>query len=196
MPNICNFSVRVTGPKKGIDRFIQAAQTDYHVGEPNEPEHFWRVFDFYVDSLEDLNNGLWQLQAFGDCACSVHTCFTESGYQRSWVNQQTSTHNGITIERICIEEGLIVEFFSDEIGMGFAEHIIYVIEELHLDETYDYTECDYEMDLDELNERSGNNWSQEQWDEYFKKEDYYICCDCDWQYTDHLKLLEEYGYEY
>ena len=58
MPNYCNFSCRITGPKKGIDRFIQAAQTDYTVGEPNEPEHFWRVFEFYLGDYEEINNGI------------------------------------------------------------------------------------------------------------------------------------------
>lgn len=195
MPNICNFSCMVTGPKKGIDRFIQAAQTDYSVGNLNEPEHFWRVFNFYEDSLKDLGNDIWQLQASGDCAWSVHTCFTESGYQAQW-NKSKSKHNGITIEQLCTKEKLIIEFFSDEIGMGFAEHIINVVNHLYLDETYDYTECDVEMELEELNERSGNNWTQEQWNEYFKKEDYYICCECDWKFADHLKLLEDYIYEY
>lgn len=192
MPNYCYFTCLITGPKKGIDRFIQAAQTDYHVGEPNEPEHFWRVFEFDVNTIKDLGHGLYQARATGDCAWSVHTCFTEGGYQRNWKDQG----NGTTIERMCAKEGLVVEFYSDEIGMGFSEHIIYVVKDLHLDHDADYTECDSEMDLEELNERSGLNWTQEQWDEYFKKEDYYICCEHNWEFSDHLKLLEEYGYEY
>lgn len=197
MPNYCNYICRITGPKKGIDRFISAAQTDYHVGEPNEPEHFWRVFDFNIDTYKKIDEGLYQLTAGGYCAWSVHSCFMEDGYQRTWNsndpkwNPQQIPHNGITIEMISAQEDLVVEFYSDEIGMCFSEHIIVICGNVYTDDTVDYTECDYEMDWEECNERSGNNWTEEQWQEYFKKEDYYICCTHDWEFTDHVKYFKE-----
>jgi hypothetical protein len=193
MPNYCNFSCRITGPKKGIDRFIQAAQTNYTVGESNEPEHFWRVFEFYLGDYKEITNNVYQLDASGYCAWSVHTCFMQDGYQRSWsnptYNPRNLTHNGITVEQISKEENLVVEFYSDE--TDFSEHIIIVNGGVYTDDTVDYTECDYEMDWEECNERSGNNWTEEQWKEYFKKEDYYICCEHNWEYADHTKLLKE-----
>lgn len=197
MPNYCNFSCRITGPKKGIDRFISAAQTNYHVGEENEPEHFWRVFEFYVDDYEKITDGIYQLTANGYCAWSVHTCFMEDGYQRYWIsndpvyNPQQIKANGITIEMISDQEDLIVEFYSDEIGMGFSEHIIVICGNVYTDDVVDYTECDYEMDWEECNERSGNNWTEEQWKEYFQKEDYYICCEHNWEFSDHIKYYKE-----
>lgn len=200
MPNYCDFSCRITGPKKGIDRFIQAAQTDYHVGEPNEPEHFWRVFEFNVNDYEEIDEGIYELTATGYCAWSVHSCFMKDGYYRDWANpvynKNNIPHNGTAIEIVSEQEDLIIEFYSNEIGMGFSEHIIIVCGEVYTDNTVDYTECDYEMDWEECNERSGLNWTQEQWDEYFKKEDYYICCEHNWEFSDHLTLLEEHGYEY
>lgn len=188
MPNYCNFSCMITGPKKGIDRFIQAAQVNYY-GEPEDPEHFWRVFEFIVDIYEDIGNGLYQAVASGYCAWSVHSCFTDGPH--TYQSSVPRPHKGITIEQICKEEGLVVEFYSDEIGMGFAEHIIYVVDTLYTDNTSDYTECEPDMDLDELNERSGNDWTQEQWDAYFKKEDYYICCEYNWEFGDHVELLKK-----
>lgn len=194
MPNYCDFSCKITGPKKGVDRFINAAQTDYHVGEPNEPEHFWRVFEFNIDSYKEISNGLYEVIAFGDCAWSVHTCFMKDGYYRNWANpiynKNNIPHNGTAIEIVSEQEDLVIEFYSNEIGMGFAEHIIIVYGEVYTDATVDYTECDYEMDWEECNERSGNDWTEKQWKEYFKKEDYYICCEYDWQFANHIELLK------
>lgn len=189
MPNYCDFSCKITGPKKGVDRFINAAQTDYHVGEPNEPEHFWRVFEFNIDSYKEISNGLYEVIAFGYCAWSVHTCFQEGGYQAYW-NKDKTPHNGVTIEQLCKEEDLVVEFYSSELGMGFSEHIIIVKDYVYTNDTVDYTECYDELDLDELNERSGKDWTQEQWDEYFKKEDNMVCCEHDWKFANHIELLK------
>lgn len=195
MPNYCSFSCRITGPKKGIDRFIAAAQTDYQVGEPNEPEHFWRVFEFYLGDYEEIDNGIYQLDASGYCAWSVHSCFREDGYYRQWnnpnYNKNNIPHNGTCVEKISKEENLVVEFYSDECGMCFSEHLIIICGKVYTDDCVDYTECDYEMDWEECNERSGLNWTEEQWKEYFKKEDYYICCVHNWEYANHIKLLKE-----
>lgn len=190
MPNYCNFSCRVTGPKKGIDRFIAAAQTPYTVGQPDEPEHFWRVFELYIDAYKEIDENLYQLDASGYCAWSVHSCFLNDGYQSKW-DKDYPGHKGITAEQISAEENLVVEFYSDEIGMGFSEHIVVVFGEIYTDDTVDYTECDSEMNYTECNERSGNNWTKEQWDEYFKKEDYYICCSHNWEFTNHTKHFRE-----
>ena len=190
MPNYCNFSCRITGPKKGIDRFIAAARTDYQVGQPNEPEHFWRVFEFYINDYEEVSDGIYQLTANGYCAWSVHTCFMQEGYQRHW-DKDGVEHNGTTVEKISDQEDLVVEFYSDEIGMAFAEHILVVCGNTYIEDTVDYTECDYEMDWEECNERSGLDWSEQQWKEYFQKEDYYICCEYNWEFTDHMKYFKE-----
>ena len=190
MPNYCNFSCKITGPKKGIDRLIAAAQTDYSVGQENEPEHFWRVFEFNVDEYKEIHEGIFQIIANGYCAWSVHTCFMNDGYQAHW-NRDQVKHNGITLEIVSEQEDLIVEFYSDEIGMCFSEHIIVICGEVYTDDTVDYTECDYEMDWEECNERSGLNWTEEQWKEYFTKEDYYICCKHDWKFSDHIKYFKE-----
>lgn len=195
MPNYCNFSCRVTGPKKGIDRFIKAAQADYAVGTPNEPEHFWRVFEFYIDDYEEIDEGIYQLTANGYCAWSVHACFMSDGYYRQWAdpkyNKDNIPHNGTNAEIVSEQEDLVIEFYSDEIGMGFSEHIIVICGNVYTDDTVDYTECDYEMDWEECNERSGLNWTEEQWKIYFEKEDYYICCEHDWEFSDHIKYFKE-----
>lgn len=190
MPNICCFDCVITGPKKGIDRFIQAASVHYY-GKPDDPEHFWRVFNFEVCSYEQLDKDIYQVAAYGDCAWSVSGCFMNVPF--SYQNIVEQPNAGTCIETICAEEGLVVEFYSNEIGMGFSEHIIYAVDTLYTDDTVDYTECDADMDLEELNKRSGLNWTQEQWDEYFQKEDYYICCEHDVVFADHIKLLEDYN---
>ena len=187
MPNYCNYTCRITGPKKGIDRFIQAAKTKYNEEHSDTPEHFWRVFQFDVDMYEELSTDIYQATAWGYCAWSVHACFTEEGYQRTW---KDDPNHGITIEQIAEEENLVIEFYSDECGMCFAEHIICTSNGILTDDTVDYTECTYDMEWEECNERSGLDWSKQQWDEYFKHNDTYRCCEFTEEFTDHIKLLE------
>lgn len=196
MPNICSYYCKVTGPKKGIDRFINATNNNYNYSTYEVAgEHFWRVFETYISVLEQCPNNpeLYTLIASGDCAWSIACCFTEVPFSYQHDNKMTMPNNkGVSVEQLSKEEQLIIEMYSDEIGMGFSEHYIWINGKLYTESVVDYTECDPEMDLEELNERSGNNWTQEQWDKYFKTEDYYICCEHDFKYADHIKLYKEY----
>lgn len=186
MPNLCDYSCIVTGPKKGIDRFIQAAVTRYHAGEPNEPEHFWRVFEFNLISYEQLNKDIYQLKAFGYCAWSVSSCFMLSGYQSS---NSDIKHNGVTAIQISVEENLIVEFYSTETGCCFAEHILIVNGDLYIDDCVDYVELNNTYTLKEFNEYTQLNWTEKQYKDFFSTNDWYVHCDFNFEFTDHLKYL-------
>lgn len=186
MPNLCDYSCIVTGPKKGIDRFIQAATVRYTVGEPNEPEHFWRVFNFIVEYYEQLDNDIYQVKGSGDCAWSIRSCFTDAGYQSTW-----DKHNGITIKQISKEENLIIEMYSCECGCEFSEHYLIVKGYTFIDSVVDYYELSSNYTVKELNKYSNNNWTKDQWDCYFKLNDYYIVCEHNWQFTNHLLYLKE-----
>lgn len=181
MPNLCNFDFKITGQIKSIARFIRAATVNYS-GKPEDPEHFYRVFNFIVTNVEPINGDLWTITAYGDCAWSVVSCFCEDGYPEI---------DDITLLKIAKEENLIIEVYSTEIGMCFSEHILVTKNGYYVNDCEDYYELDKDVPLDEFNKLTGHEWTQDQLDNYFKKEDYYIVEPWSFDFYDHEKIMEE-----
>ena len=187
MANICFYSCKITGSKKGVQRFINAANARYTVGTPDEPEHFWRVFDCYIVYFNEIEPNIYEALIEGGCAWSVSACFLPDGYDRDI----TSKNNGITATKISGEEGLIVEFYSCEVGCEFSEHYLIVKGEMEVEHYSDYYEYTKENTVQELNKASGRRWHQDKWDNFFKTCDTFIVCDHDFVMEDHLHYYKE-----
>lgn len=180
MPNYCTFEMRITGPKESVERFIRAATTDY-CGAPDDPEHFWRVFEFEIVNTQ-IKGNLMQVDAYGDCAWSVATCFRQEGYQSS-----PQPHNGVCLETFTKEHMLIVEYFSTECGCCFSEHGLIKFGEWEIDECNDYYEFTADCELEDFNHLTGLNYTQEQFNELFTEQEYYIVGEPSYKFKDYLE---------
>lgn len=183
MPNYCDFQMRITGPKASVERFILAATTDYH-GDSDDPEHFWRVFEFDVVDIQ-IKGNLMRVDAYGYCAWSVATCFRHDGYQLT----ATKPHNGVCLEEFTKEHQLIVEYFSTECGCCFSEHGLIKFGVWVIDECNDYYELSSDCELEDFNRYTGLNYTQEQFNEFFTEHEYYIVGEPSYKFKDYLKEL-------
>ena len=134
MANNCFYTMKVVGDRKeNIEEFISFMNYTHPSGK-----HFARIFSADPDPIEE-NNGRYSTIIVGDCAWSVASCMTERGYY-SYSKSD---------ELICLSQAteklmLIVEIFSQESGMGFAEHMIYSNGSCIVDEVRDYYELWYD----------------------------------------------------
>ena len=184
MPNYCNFNMRVTGPKESVERFIKAATVNYHCGEPDEPEHFWRVFEFEVTDTKVKGN-LMQVNAYGYCAWSVDACFRIGGYQSS----ASQPHNGVCLETFTRDHLLIVEYYSTESGCCFSEHGLIKFGRWEIDECNDYYMFSDDCELEDFNRLTGLDYTQEQFNNLFTEEEYYIIGEPTYEFKDFLEEL-------
>ena len=192
MPNICDYSMKVIGREEDVNEFIEIMQNDYDC-TPNEPRHFWRVFEAYEDYRDDLWNGMVSVQLSGDCAWSVHTCMTEGGYQRDHMSDGT---NGTTLRAESERLNLVIEVFSEECGMGFMEHYLYAFGKEIFDICVDYHEYYLENfdSVEEFNEELNLNWTQEEFDNY--EDDRYTEGGLEWDFSINLERYYDYQEEF
>lgn len=186
MPNYCDFRVKITGPVKGMERFYNACNNEYH-GEDDPNEHFYRIFEFEFDE-DVIKNDIGTVHGYGYCAWSVWSCMFDGPY--TYHNSAHHT-NGITVDQLAKEEGLVIEIYSNEIGMEFAEHFLIDRGKILINEETFYGEVTYEDSYEDFIERTNLNWTEEQWKEYFEKEDVYVICNWgDMKFTDTEKIFK------
>ena len=168
MPNYCNFSFKAVGNPDALVTFAAIAKADYH-GTKDDPKHFYRVFEFNVEGFDET-----AIYGWGYCAWSVSSCFLAGGYY-----DPNNTNNGTHLEKVCKELNISVEFYSTETGMCFSEHILMTPDGLKIDDCVDYYELDKEIELEEFNNTTGLEWTQEEFNKYFEHNDYYEYCEHD-----------------
>lgn len=180
MPNYCSYSMQVTGKEEDVDFFIEELKTDYYYDKEHNCQgvkegmrHFCRVFDADVLAAgvnsETLEDGkeiyLKKAVLTGNCAWSITSCMMNEGrfgyYQslkETYGNKSKATTLAFESKRL----NLIVEIYSEETGVGFSEHILYVNGEEIENECVDYYEIWYDENDEELDEpitRGGfENW--------------------------------------
>ena len=172
MPNYCDFQVKLTGPIEDIIKFYNACHNPYQ-GDSSDPIHFYRIFEFNISEL-NRHDQEYVCYAYGYCAWSVVSCMMPNGYHKDYPNT-----NGVTLYDF---PTLKIEIFSTECGMCFSEHIIVNKGNLECDECEDYYELDEEVELEEFNKLTGLDWTQEQKDQYYKEEDYYVITDHNFEF--------------
>ena len=188
MANNCFFMMKVTGTEKGIERLWNALEADYNY-EPDDPEHFWRIFDITnCDKKEQVKDHIYTEEWTGTCAWSVYGCMLDGRYTHQ---EDDTTVRGITLNKISAEEHLIIEVYSSEPGVCFSEHILIVDGEFIIHDETEYYEFSSSVEPEELLKYGKLNWTQDQIDNYFKTNDTLVICERDFKYTDHTKYLEE-----
>lgn len=89
-----------------------------------EGRYFSRIFEAYPwDRHEE--NGKYVMCISGDCAWSVYSCMCGGAFT---YYDDNSTKGNVEVTNLAIETkrlNLKVEIFSQEPGIGFAEHIIF-----------------------------------------------------------------------
>ena len=184
MANECTFIMKVTGNTKGIKRIVNAATTTYD-DTLESPEHFWRIFDFYLTSASKLNDEIYSFDFEGVCAWSVYSCMLDGPLTYQNKNPKNS---GITLQQISKEEHLIIEVYSQEPGLCFSEHFLIVFGEIIINEEEDYYEFSSEVTPEDLLKYGSIHWTQEQINNYFKTEDTLVICKYDWKFNNHEEI--------
>lgn len=114
MANNCCYDLLAKGSEYGIKKLYSFLK---QVGTPESKFH--RVWDFFPydddEIIEDMGYGTFQLGGCGNCA---------------WSLDHTFMHNELIEDPrpfiVYLSEfyGLTIELVSEEIGLGFSEHII------------------------------------------------------------------------
>lgn len=175
MPNLCSYSMKVKGTPENVQEFIKIIQAnysyengvcvDFKTKEPIE-RHLWRVFDADIFDDETENN-IRVIILTGSCAWSVHSCMCSG---RGTYQSDNPNKNGTTLADESKRLNLSIEVFSEEPGMCFMEHYVYVNGKEIINECVDWNEYyvgDFET-VEELNAEYNTNFTQEEFesDEY------------------------------
>lgn len=171
MANNCGYQAKVVGPtEESIKAFIRAMRWE---GEYEECG-VGRVFECDAEEIEKRESD-YACMIYGDCAWSVYSAMINS-ICRTLPN---------SLPKITKDLGITVEFYSEECGCEFQEHIIYDKGVEKLCDCVKYIEVfigdgletfqeDYETDLDfdeyfaqeEFKEMlgDGETWRDREWD--------------------------------
>lgn len=184
MPNLCNYSMKVTGAPENVEKFINIIQVNYMYKEdgtcinPNTGEmvdrHFWRVFEAYIED-DEIENNIRSVIIGGDCAWSVHSCMCSGlgTYQSNSPNRK-----GTTLRDESERLSLTIEVFSEECGFCFMEHMVYVNGKQIINDCIDWNEYytgEYET-VEEMNEECDTYFTQEE----FENNEYLSIGGIDW----------------
>lgn len=154
MPNYCNYDLRAVGTKKDLETFYKEFAADYqydldtgklirceYEGEPVE-HHLFRNWDVYPN-LEDAIHEEWYpdgyfMEVAGYCAWSVYTCMFDGPhtYYADRPEGSKGTHLLEMSKRLSVD----IEIFSEESGVGFAEHYLIKSGELIISEETNFEE--------------------------------------------------------
>ena len=144
MANNCVYNLKVIGDtKKSVEEFIQMMTYSHPSGR-----YFARFFSADPEPIEE-NNGRYSTKVFGDCAWSVYSCMCDgpSTYYRDLPGGELTCLQ-IETRRL----GLTVEVFSEEPGIGFAEHYIFHKGKWLVNEERDFHEYWLDDDFDSIDD--------------------------------------------
>ena len=177
MANLCEFDMRVAGKRENINEL--ATLLEYK--GTDEIKGFGRVYELYVTNEED-KNGLSYADLSGDCAWSIYSAFLDIGKP----NLLTETRR----------LNLVLEAYSREPGICFAEHYIISKGEILLDEEVDYQEVEIaelsEEELQELSRDEGKSLDTIR-DEAYENCGYYRSGGFGENYADFENLAKYFG---
>lgn len=116
MANNCIYTMKVIGnSREDVNAFVDMMTYE------NKERYFARIFsaDPYDEEEKD---GRYSVMIAGDCAWSVYSCMCSGPWSYyGQGNNSDLTNLEIETKRL----GLTVEIYSQEPGIGFAEHFIY-----------------------------------------------------------------------
>lgn len=173
MPNICNFSMKVTGNPENVEKFIDIIQADYFIRQDGTcidfytkqivERHFWRVFEAEVIDDKTKNN-VRSVIINGECAWSVFSCMCSG---RGTYQSDNPGKNGTTLKKESARLHLSIEVFSEEPGCCFMEHMVYVNGKRIVDDCIDWFEypTEYFETVEEINKAYKTNFTQREFEE-------------------------------
>lgn len=115
-------------------------------------KHFWGIFDCNVSDSGYYDDGRFYVEIFGDCAWSLSLALSPFGYYNEWRQYEGQPwFKGTNLEDVhdAFPE-LEMEFFSEESGMEFSEHIL-IKDHAFIEETQNLS-CRYYESLEEAQE--------------------------------------------
>lgn len=140
MANICNFSMLVKGKKENIEQFI-------NMMEQKGTVWMGRGANVYSQDMEELENGKCRCQIDGDTKWSVQSSMVDNAISMrteperwSFGNTDKTKLTFVTMFEACNQLQLDMEVYSEECGVGFEEHFIFIDGELIIDECVDIVE--------------------------------------------------------
>ena len=114
MANNCCYDLLAKGSVYGIKKLYSYLK---QVGTPKSKFHrVWDFFPYDDDSIiEDMGYGVFQLGGCGNCAWSL---------EHTFMHDREGEDTRPLIVWLSEFYSLTIELVSEEIGMGFSEHII------------------------------------------------------------------------
>lgn len=145
MPNYCEYEMKIKGSKNAIERVMKClnADYDYSKGKPSH-KHFFRVFGAYNDEeMEKNEDGTFTQYLYGDCAWSVYCCMCsgEHTYYNHCKEEFSKNFMGTTL--LEQSKDCEIEVFSEEEGMNFSEHYLFVKGECVVDHCVEMIQAGY-----------------------------------------------------
>lgn len=124
--DILKGEVKKVRDKLDFNKFIKIIEDNRTIGELPKGYHFWRIFEVEKISEDLEENGELSLTFAGNCAWSLSSALTANGYGKDWENyKDRSWYKGTSIEEVHEKfPTLKMEFFSEEPGFNFSEHIL------------------------------------------------------------------------
>lgn len=113
MGNVCGFEMIVVGPVSGIYEFLRIAKDHEY------PRYFPDIQGIEHTMPREVADGIWSVACWGSCNWSCCK-FIEGDPARTASGDLIP----VWIAKLCQEEGLCVELYSDELGCEIAEHAI------------------------------------------------------------------------
>ena len=162
MANTCIFSMVVKGKKENIETFLDMMQQKGKV---------WMGRGAIVDftDLGEVESGKHRYQIDGETKWSIQSSLISNAVSMRTEPEKWCFNDGtdktelsfVTLFEACERLDLDMEVYSEECGIGFQEHFLFVDGELLADECVDYTEV-YNEETDEYEPEGGfDDWDFE-----------------------------------
>lgn len=160
MPNYCDYDIRIKGSPRAVQRMVWCLRQGYSYADGKKPahKHFFRVFECHELDTEKNSDGTITKHLWGNCAWSVQSCMTDS--PTSYYADVLKAHQNDFMGTCLAEQSrqCDIEVFSEEMGMCFSEHYLYMKGECMVDDTVQIAEAGYDDD--------GNITENIDWDTY------------------------------
>jgi hypothetical protein len=164
MANICSFSMMVRGKKESIETFKKMMNQTGTVYMGRGAE-----IDFEdMEEINELNDNDYRCQIDGQTKWSIQSSLIDNAISmRNDIGRwcfgddiDKTKLSFVTLFEACEQLSLDMECFSEETGIGFQEHYLFIDGKLIKDECVDYSE-EYDEDADEWIGEGGFEWDFE-----------------------------------
>jgi hypothetical protein len=162
MANICSFSMMIRGKKENIETFknMMSQVGTVYMGRGAE------ISFEDIEEINELSDNDYRCQLDGITKWSIISSLVDNAISMrndidKWLfgkNVDKTKLSFVTLFEACKQLNLDMECFSEESGIGFQEHYLFVDGELLKDECVDYFE-EYDEDADEYVTEGGFEWN-------------------------------------